>query len=94
MSVDSIQCQLQMRFAMVLKSPPISEPATAHYQDGSARQIQFLLGHVSVQTTERYLGCKQRLRDAVNDHIGIEPTASLGAAAGYRLPLGVNPCRR
>ena len=23
-------------------------------------QIQFLLGHVSVQTTERYFGCKQR----------------------------------
>lgn len=36
-------------------------------------QIQFLLGHVSVQTTEKYLGCKQRLRVAVNDHIGIEP---------------------
>jgi site-specific recombinase XerD len=34
---------------------------------------QFLLGHVSVQTTERYLGCKQRIREAVNDHIGIEP---------------------
>jgi hypothetical protein len=32
-----------------------------------------LLGHVSVQTTERYLGCKQRLRNAVNDHIGLEP---------------------
>ena len=31
------------------------------------------LGHVSVQTTERYLGCKQRIRGAVNDHIGIEP---------------------
>jgi hypothetical protein len=26
-------------------------------------------------TTERYLGCKQRLREAVNDHIGIEPPA-------------------
>ncbi len=31
------------------------------------------LGHVSVQTTERYLGCKQRIREAVNDHIDIEP---------------------
>jgi hypothetical protein len=39
----------------------------------SAAQIQFLLGHVSIQTTERYLGCKQRIRSAVNDRIGIEP---------------------
>ena len=44
-----------------------------HLAGGELDQIQFLLGHVSVQTTERYLGCKQRLRDAVNDHIGIEP---------------------
>jgi hypothetical protein len=36
-------------------------------------QIQFLLGHVSIQTTERYLGSKQKLRCAVNDQIGIEP---------------------
>jgi len=34
------------------------------------------LGHVSVQTTERYLGCKQRLRNAVNDRIGLEPANS------------------
>jgi site-specific recombinase XerD len=27
---------------------------------GELEQIQFLLGHVSVQTTERYLGCTQR----------------------------------
>ena len=40
---------------------------------GELEQIQFLLGHVSVQTTERYLGCKQRIRSAVNDHIGLEP---------------------
>lgn len=40
---------------------------------GELDQIQFLLGHVSVQTTERYLGCKQRLRNAINDQIGIEP---------------------
>lgn len=43
-----------------------------HVAGGELEQIQFLLGHVSVQTTERYLGCKQKIRDAVNDHIGIE----------------------
>jgi site-specific recombinase XerD len=46
-----------------------------HTAGGELEQIQFLLGHVSVQTTEKYLGCKQRLREAVNDQIGIEPTA-------------------
>ena len=45
-----------------------------HASGGELEQIQFLLGHVSVQTTERYLGCKQRIRSAVNDHIGIEPS--------------------
>jgi site-specific recombinase XerD len=45
-----------------------------HASGGELEQIQFLLGHVSVQTTERYLGCKQRIRAAVNDRIGIEPS--------------------
>ena len=44
-----------------------------HTAGGELEQIQFLLGHVSVQTTERYLGCKQRISGAVNDRIGIEP---------------------
>jgi hypothetical protein len=44
-----------------------------HAAGGELEQIQFLLGHVSVQTTERYIGCKQRLRVAVNDRLGIEP---------------------
>ena len=44
-----------------------------HVSGGELEQIQFLLGHVSVQTTERYLGCKQRIRSAVNDRTGIEP---------------------
>jgi integrase len=44
-----------------------------HSAGGELEQIQFLLGHVSVQTTGRYLGCKQRIHGAVNDRIGIEP---------------------
>ena len=43
-----------------------------HQAGGELEQIQFLLGHASVQTTERYLGCKQRLRNAVNDRIGLD----------------------
>ena len=44
-----------------------------HVAGGELERIQFLLGHVSVQTTERYLGCKQRIKNAVNDRIGSEP---------------------
>ncbi|MGA8672866.1 MAG: site-specific integrase [Terracidiphilus sp.] len=44
-----------------------------HSAGGELEQIQFLLGHVSIQTTEHYLGCKQRIQSAVNDRIGIEP---------------------
>jgi site-specific recombinase XerD len=45
-----------------------------HASGGELEQIQLLLGHVSVQTTEKYRGCKQRFREAVNDKIGIEPS--------------------
>ena len=39
---------------------------------GELEQIQLLLGHVSIQTTERYLGTEQALAHAVNDAIGLE----------------------
>jgi integrase len=44
-----------------------------HGSGGELEQIQFLLGHASVQTTERYLGSKQKLQDAVavNDRLGV-----------------------
>src|SRR5579863_9558431 len=42
-----------------------------HDCSGELEQIQFLLGHASVQTTERYIGSKQQFQDAVNDRLGI-----------------------
>jgi integrase len=36
---------------------------------GDLQQIQFLLGHASIQTTERYLGTGQELATAVNDRL-------------------------
>ena len=42
-----------------------------HSNGGEIEQIQFLLGHASVQTTERYLGCKQNLGHPVNDRFSL-----------------------
>jgi integrase len=38
---------------------------------GDLEQIKFLLGHSSIQTTERYLGSEQDLAIAVNDNLGL-----------------------
>ena len=39
---------------------------------GELEQIQLLLGHASVQTTERYLGTRQDLLHAPNDAIKLK----------------------
>ncbi|WP_263385895.1 tyrosine-type recombinase/integrase [Granulicella arctica] len=38
---------------------------------GDLEQIKFLLGHSSIQTTERYLGAEQEIVTAVNDNLGL-----------------------
>src|SRR5208282_4024146 len=43
-----------------------------HLAGGELEQIQFLLGHASVQTTEHYLGCKQNLGHPVNDRFALD----------------------
>jgi hypothetical protein len=44
----------------------------APHREASWSRFNFSWGRF-VQTTERYLGSKQRIRSAVNDRIGVEP---------------------
>jgi integrase len=38
---------------------------------GDLEQIKFLLGHSSIQTTQRYLGSEQEIAIAVNNSLGL-----------------------
>ena len=58
-----------------------------HSGGGEIEQIQFLLGHASVQTTERYLGCKQNLGHAVNDKFTLGTVAAHPESVKEVVPL-------
>src|SRR5260370_8921579 len=49
-----------------------------HVSGGEPEEIEFVLGHVSVQTAERYLGCRQQIRPTVDERFGIEPNPGRG----------------
>ena len=53
-----------------------------HQAAGELEQIQFLLGHLSVQTSERYPRCKQRLKNAANGHMGLSGTYKAADPSG------------
>ena len=56
------------------------------HQRGRAGADSVLLGHASVQTTERYLGCKQNLGHPVNDLFDLRMDAQQQAKQDESVP--------
>jgi site-specific recombinase XerD len=66
-----------------------------HTSGGELEQIQFLLGHASVQTTERHLGCKQNLGHPVNDLFDLRTDGWPHENDGESSPVKIlRPCRK
>jgi hypothetical protein len=55
-----------MTFAVLARRSAIQQAVNSN-------KFNFSLATSSVQTTKKYLACQQRLRNAVNDQVGIGP---------------------
>jgi len=78
---EKVVWQLLQRYASLASIPGIAPhdlrrtcAKLCRAAGGELEQIQLLLGHASVQTTERYLGTKQDLVHAPNDGIKLRVT--------------------
>ena len=70
----SFLCGLSMRSLLGYTQPSCwkaSHSGQFEGRQGSPQQLKFLLGHSSIQTTERYLGSEQEIAIAVNDNLGL-----------------------
>ena len=69
-------------------------PASAYEGQpaGNWSRFRSSFGHISVQTTERYLGCAQRIASTVKDKIGIEPAEHSGKIARSLKGWATNHC--
>jgi len=79
---EKVVWQMLQQYAVVVGVPGIAPhdlrrtcAKLCRAAGGELEQIQLLLGHASVQTTERYLGTKQDLVHAPNDAIKLRVTA-------------------
>jgi hypothetical protein len=52
-------------------STSVLTTCAAPVPSSAAKAAAFLLGHSSIQTTERYLGSEQEIEIAVNDNLGL-----------------------
>jgi hypothetical protein len=68
-----------------------TRPRLCHGCGGELEQIQFLLGHASVQTTEKYIGNKSKLQVALNDRAVLQSRRDEGLVHRMRRIPPIQP---